>query len=306
MSVRYALIAVAMALSAGAAVASESVKVVPVASAPLHLTTCRNNGIHRESSIENNTNRELRSFSVEWSAVDANAKFLGGGELEYRLDKPLAPGESGVYFEDVSTKQLGIQAHSAAHFRCRLASAAFDSGKKWSRGQRWTEPRVAHAKAPASVAAAPVAPDEPGPAGKLGTSVESGGVTIPQVAPSTVALKLEKVWGDNLPTGIYVHATLSLHGGSEDQLVDSTRFAVIVNLTSVGRRVYAGLNGPAPTYQKMNAFGQMFDAFTVAPVEDLGSIGSLNIPAGADVRVTVTFVIGGLLANNDIRVALLR
>jgi hypothetical protein len=308
MVVRIVLLAAFVVASSRVALATGAVKVVPVASAPLKLTGCRYEGVHRYSTVENSTTHRLRSFGVEWDAYDAHGVQLGGGELEYRLDAPLASGASGSYFEDVSVQQLGVRGQ-VADFHCRLAFASFDSGKRWRRGQPWKEPLVAHAHAPARLASesTPV-PEMDEPNGKS-TANENRRYDspVPGAASSGLGIAhVEKLWGDNLPSGVYIHATMMLHGGASDERITSSRFAVIVNVANAGQRVYKGLPAPAPTYQKMNALGQMYDAFTVAPVEDLGSIGSLVVPAGADVRVTVTFGIGGLLANNDIKVALLR
>ncbi len=65
-----------------------------------------------------------------------------------------------------------------------------------------------------------------------------------------------------------------------------------VPLANGGRKTYAGLQQAAPTYQRLNPFGDSAtDVREVAPAEDFGRLGTMTIPPHRAVMTTVTFAI---------------
>lgn len=278
------LIGIALVIPAAGALAEPGVKVLS-ASAPLTITACRNDGNHRYSDVVNRTRHTLKSYEVEWDAYDAHGKNLGGASLEYQLDPALATGEQGSYFEDVSVEQLGVpSAHAVSRFTCRVVSATFTDGKKWTSGKHWAEALL------------------PMPAARTADSGATGAAPQTVGAPggSGAALHIEVVnaWNDNVQGTLYVHDTILIHGAAANTTVQSRDFVLTMQLANGGQKSYPGMSQAAPTYSKINPMSQTPGvAFEVDPNMDLGSLGALVVPAQGAVKVTVTFAILETVAN---------
>ncbi len=280
----------ALATSAPANASSQAAKVVAVPSAPVTLSDCRSDGERRYSDVTNRTKNEVRSFSVDWTLYDGHQKKLGGGELEYQLDPPLASGDSGSYFEDVPLDGFGIRSGATVvRVTCRIAHASFAGGKRWARGEHWGGTLIAigatehQDTAPASAPApgAPMHADD----------------TIQVSSSSDLRIVVVKAWNDLGNPGLFVHDEVLIQGGSSDVPITPANFVLTVKLANGGRKTYNAMTGPAPDYIKMNAMGILYPAHTVDPSNDLGAIGSLIVPAGGTVKVILTFPVPEGLAN---------
>ncbi|HZO93150.1 MAG TPA: hypothetical protein VFB22_05230 [Candidatus Baltobacteraceae bacterium] len=276
------VVSTAFAVPAAADPSSETdVTVVTVGSSPVALTGCHSDAARRYGDVTNRAKEDLRSFSVDWSFYDKHEKKIGGGELEYQLDPPLEPGDSGSFYQEVPIDGFSLKREThVERVTCRISHAVFTGAKRWAYGKRWPEPLLALDK-----------PSPGGPSDDPRTS--ANGVTGgpgPR-GPSGITLTVLKGWNDLATPGLFVHDTIVVHGGTSDQVITPENFVLMVKLPNGGLKMYDAMMSPAPVYTKMNAMGIVYPARTVDVSEDLGSMGTLMVPAGGTVKITVTFIV---------------
>ncbi len=113
----------------------------------------------------------------------------------------------------------------------------------------------------------------------------------PAVAAPPITFTVTKAWNDSVNGVLFVHDAITIAGGERDVELPPDAFALGMSLANGAKKSYTSLTQAAPTYAKYSpgAPNNTMTAYEVAPREDLGSIGTLTIPAHGNVRVIVTF-----------------
>jgi hypothetical protein len=264
-------------------------RIVATPNAPVVLTSCRSNiyDSARFEGINNAMNRSdvfLVTYAVRWNVYDHSGTSIYQYDANFRFDSNLAPGDQTNKTNPIYTNNLS----SVGSVTCRLQSATFEGGKSWTYGRAWT----------GKLSPIPSSQSMNGGA-QFGSQASVAPSSDAQ--PSGLNIAVTNAWNDAVNGATFVHDTISIQGGASDVSLNPAQFTLTMSLANGARKTYYGLTQPAPTYQKLNPLGSTtMTAYEVDPRTDLGSIGSIIVPAHGNVTVTVTFAVPDVIANaND-------
>jgi uncharacterized membrane protein (UPF0127 family) len=237
-------------------------------------------------TIANRTRHDLLSVVLHFVDLNHEGKPIGGFEVAYAPNPALAGGQSARY--DVTMNEIplyGGTANDVAQQSCSVESAMLSGNHLWAEGQSWAEPLVAAAP-PTSSVAPPAAP-APRPA-------------APAAPPFTVLAS----WTTASANAMYLHVRVNLHPGATTT-TKSSDFRVVTTSPTGGSETEYGLDEPAPMYLKVDSVGGFLAALqktatatptpvpmhAVAPSEDLGAQGNVQVVAGDPITEVVTFAV---------------
>jgi hypothetical protein len=106
-------------------------------------------------------------------------------------------------------------------------------------------------------------------------------------------------WNDSVNGVLFVHDAIAITGGDNDVTLQPDDFVIAMHLANGALKKYPSMTQPAPKYQKYNP-ADIQNPLLVPEVdvkEDLGSIGTMTIPAHGSVRIVVTFQVVDSVAN---------
>jgi hypothetical protein len=141
------------------------------------------------------------------------------------------------------------------------------------------------------------------------STVAEAAVSPHSTPVSPVAITVTNAWNDMVNGALFVHAAVRIDGAAQDANLAPTQFALTMRLANGAKKVYAAMSRSAPTFQKLNPLNvnTTTTAYEVDPKEDLGSIGSIIVPAHGTVHIVVTFEVDDTIADpNDNRQIILQ
>lgn len=253
--------------------------------APVALTTCRfyqgDYVLMAANNAVNRTNTFLSSYVIRWNVYDHAGTMIGQTDQFFSFDSDLAPGDATHADMQPGDMHLSEPVSSIGRATCRLQSAKFEGGKSWVYGRAWG----------GKLSPIPQAQTNRGDVDA--TVSRTGAMARLQQTKPQVGLTISNAWNDTLQGSLFVHAALDIRGGDTDATLTPNMLALTMQLANGARKSYGAMTQAAPTYQKINPLGSTTTtAYEVDPKDDLGSIGSVIVPAHATVHVVATFFVG--------------
>lgn len=266
------------------AIATTSGSVVANSSSPIAPTQCHTDGDNRYVTLFNRTTSTLKTFTIHWSAFDSSGKKLGEADQDFTPDPPLKAAATDGYYGPIPTSAFTTGPESSiARFSCAIDAAGFSNGSTWAPGKAWSGKLLPVPSASSS---------------KLAKTSGGNGGNVAHGIQVTVSKSWTDVDSTSNPPNYFIHDTLVIQGANREVTITGDQFLLTMHLTNGGIARFVGLTKAAPSYTKLNFAGN--DGITVPeidPSSDLGAIGSVIVPAGGTVTITVTFVTNVAPAN---------
>lgn len=247
-------------------------------------------GFQSSFNLYNRSSHSLIDGSVEYRFFDRDNTQIGRTAYTYTPSETLSPQDTGTFNNNYIYVNLSEPVSAVSRVTCKLTGAHFTGRLTWKSGSAWQGgplspvPKTEAARDDAAISANQTAA---GPSSGAGAGRRS-----------SLKFEVEKAWNDVVRDGMWVHDALIIHGGENPVTIRPADFVLTMALANGAQKTYPGLATTAPTYQKYNAFTkETTTAYQIEPKTDLGRLGSLIVPAHADVAVTVTFAVPDQIAD---------
>lgn len=270
------------------------------AGTPVSITDCKVTTDfygHASLNVYNRSDHFLASVTIRWTLYNHSGEMMGQGDQVYTLQDHAAPSDSALLNEGLNVK-MSEPWTSVDRATCRLQAATFEGNRTWDYGRSWS----------GRLSPLPQA-DSFHDDGSSGVSELGASTNLPRTK-AQIALTVENAWNDTVSGNMYIHVALNIQGGQGDSTLRPRMLRLAMSLANGTKKSYAAMESPAPRYQKINPLlsNTVTLAYEVDPKDDLGSLGSVTVPAHSTAHIVATFLVGDdVVANpNDNRQVSLR